>query len=170
MATRASRARAAAETEEPTPDEPTPDEPEPEGDDGDGDKRAKLPMADPYAGMTPGPLPAAEGEEEEEEGEKKSTGAKYEEKTLILPGTWVILADTPNVPKEVVGHEAAVTLAPTKTSDGDEQIPTRHQYQDEDTRFTVETRDMYSATIPNLTKDDFEVVSFNGRAGLRSAG
>jgi hypothetical protein len=96
----------------------------------------------------------------------KPSGKKYTEKSLILVGTWVTLADTKNVPVELVGHEAVVSSAPIKTSDGDEQIPFRHQYQDEDSRFTVQTRDEYSAVVPNLTVDDFQDISYNGRAGL----
>jgi len=148
-----------------------PDEGDDSGDDGEGDGRAKLAMADPSAGMTPDPdaVEAAEAELPEVDPDAEPVeddGGKV----LLLPGTWVILADTENVPEEVVGHEACITVAPAKVSDGDEQIPFRHQYQDEDTRFTVQTRDMYSATIPNLTVDDFEVVSTNGRTGLVSAG
>jgi hypothetical protein len=102
---------------------------------------------------------------------KKKTSAKVVEKpALILAGTWVILGNTNRVPEELVGHEAYVTVAPMKFSDGDEQIPMRHQYQDADTEFSVRTRDQFSATVHGLTVADFAVVSNNGRHGLGHAG
>lgn len=138
----------------------------------DDDGRAQLAMGDPSAGQTPNPseVEAAEAEAEEQAESGETSGESYEEKSLILPGTWVLLADTPRVPKEVIGHEACVTIAPVKTSDGDEQIPWRHQYQDEDITFTVQTRDAFGATVTGLTVEDFLEISYNGRAGLGSPG
>jgi len=103
---------------------------------------------------------------------KKAVAKKtYTEKpALILAGTWVILGNTNRVPEELVGHEAYVTVAPMKFSDGDEQIPMRHQYQDADTEFSVRTRDQFSATVHGLTVADFAVISTNGRHGLGHAG
>jgi len=161
------RATLSGEIPEEEPDEDAADE--------EDDGRAKLQLGDPSAGQTPDPeaVEAAEAEAAEqaaEAPEQLPTGEEYEEKTLLLPGTWVVLADTPRVPIEVVGHEACVTFAPVKTSDGDEQIPFRHQYQDEDITFTVQTRDAYNATVTGLTREDFAEISYNGRAGLGSSG
>jgi hypothetical protein len=165
------RATLSGEIPEEEPDEDAADEEE------EDDGRAKLQMGDPSAGQTPDPeaVEAAEAEaaEKAEEIGQLPAGegeSEYEEKTLLLPGTWVVLADTPRVPIEVVGHEACVTFAPVKTSDGDEQIPFRHQYQDEDITFTVQTRDAYNATVTGLTREDFAEISYNGRAGLGSSG
>ena len=101
---------------------------------------------------------------------KKASAPKVQEKSVvILSGTWVRLGKGKNIPEELRGHEACVTDAPIRYSDGDEQIPFRHQYQDEDAVFTVRTRDEYSATL-QVTRADFDAVSLNGRIGLGSAG
>jgi len=131
-------------------------------------KRRQLLMGDPRASQT---NPDVVDTPVPEEGKGKSTsGAKYTEKQMLLVGTWVVLGDTKNVPEELVGHHAYITYAQMKTSDGDEQIPTRHQYQDEDTTYTVKTRDEYSATLEGLSRDDFKTISTNGRVGLGHAG
>lgn len=163
MATKAEKRRAAAKKREATtsskaeaPKKKTSSKAAPKR------ERAKLLMGDTRAGVTPEPTTV--------EPVNRPSGAKYREKYLIRNGTWVTLADTENVPKELVGHEAFVVSAPIKVSDGDEQVPFRHEYQDEDTRFTVQTRDEYSAIVPNLTVKDFKDISYNGRTGLGHAG
>ena len=163
-----------------------------EQDNGDGEK----PLRE-IVGPTPWPGPEGDADETEyEEEEVQTTGelgnpksvhrwtereeeifspeveevSEDEKMPLILAGTWVTLAESDNIPEEVWGHEAQVTEAPMKNSDGDEAIPWRHQYQDEDTVFTVRTRDQFSATL-SAKRGDFAVISDRGgRAGLGHAG
>ncbi len=131
-------------------------------------KRRQLLLGDPQASQT---NPDVVDTPVPEEGKgKPGSGAKYVEKQMLLVGTWVVLADTKNVPEELVGHHAYITYTQMKTSDGDEQIPVRHQYQDEDTTYTVKTRDEYSATLEGLKREDFKTISTNGRVGLGHAG
>lgn len=89
---------------------------------------------------------------------------------LILVGTWVTLASNDNFPEEVWGHEAQVIDAPMKNSDGDEAVPRAHQYQDEDTVFTVRTRDEYSATLAAKREDFADISLKGGRVGLGHSG
>src|SRR5262245_36482003 len=98
---------------------------------------------------------------------KKKTAE--ERPALIREGTWVVLGSTKNVPEELQGHQACVTIAPMKRSDGDEVNPRPHEYQEKDTVFTVRTRDEFSATL-EVTRADFATVSNQGRTGLGSAG
>lgn len=100
---------------------------------------------------------------------KKTIEEGKEKPRVILEGTWVRLGDGENIPEELRGHEACVVNAPIKMSDGDAQVPYRHQVQDKDAVFTVRTRDEYSATL-EATRDDFAVISNQGRVGLGSAG
>jgi hypothetical protein len=115
----------------------------------------------------------AENGDEEEEAPKPSkkqlAAMKLEKPRLIHNGTWVTLGQGDDIPEELRGHDACVIVAPMKNSDGDEQIPFAHQYQDDDTVFTVRTRDQYSAEI-QAKREDFAVISDNGRSGLASAG
>ena len=120
--------------------------------------QAKGPLGNPLT-----LLPASDDEEKEP---PKDDGKL----PLLYEGTWVTLASTDNFPEEVWGHEAYITNAPMKNSDGDEKVPYPHQYQDEDTVFTVRTRDEYSATL-FATRDDFADISLKGgRVGLGHSG
>jgi hypothetical protein len=99
---------------------------------------------------------------------KVPAGTK-EKPRMILVGTWVRLGTGKNIPEEVRGHDAQVTEAPMKRSDGDATVPSPHMYQEDDTVFTLRTRDEYSATI-QATRAEFDVVSNQGRTGLGHSG
>lgn len=96
-----------------------------------------------------------------------------EEWSEILEGTFVRLsneletADGERSP--CAGAEAVVVRAPLAPMPQDltHRNTTNHtkMLQPPDTLFTVRTRDQYSMLI-NVTRDDFEEVSNNGRAGL----
>jgi hypothetical protein len=99
--------------------------------------------------------------------DKRTTSV--ERPRLILVGTWVTLGHDDQIPEILRGHDAYITEAPMMSSDGDEVYPHRYQYQDEETTFTYRTRDEYSAT-GQCTRDGFSRISWDGRAGLASAG
>lgn len=106
------------------------------------------------------------------------TGDDSEDLPLILVGAWVRLKSDETVPEDLWGRLAAVVEAQVFVDSGldtegrprkDARSPRPVEYQTEDARFIVRTRDERSEEL-ECTRESFLAVYQNGRHGIEAHG